>query len=508
MHTVPAEEALARRLLSTIRDQAIFALDTAGRVLSWSPGAEQVTGYAATEVEGRHFSLFYAEEEIGLGAPGRELRIAERDGKVEVEGWQLRKGGSRFWAAVTTTALREGTGPVTGYARHVRDVTELRRAEEALRLSEAKFSGIVSIASDAIVSVDESQRIVLFNRGAEQTFGWTEAEVLGQPLEILIPERFRGGHADHVRRFGDGPVVARRMGERREIWALHRDGSEFPAEASISRLEITGMRFYTAVLRDVSARREAEREIQAALEREREARGEAEAAARARDEVLRVVSHDLGNPLSAVLVATSVLMRTLPDEPWAEAARGHVASIRELGRQMQHLREDLLDVASIEAGHLSVVAAPRDPAVLVEEVARQLAGVAEEKGVALEAEVEEGLPQVPVDRERMLQVLSNLVGNAIKFTPEGGRIVLRAGRSPGGVVLSVADTGPGIAPEHLPHVFDRFWKTAQGNRQGAGLGLAIARGIVEAHGGTLRAESEPGRGSTFYVELPAAGDRE
>jgi PAS domain S-box-containing protein len=210
----------------------------------------------------------------------------------------------------------------SAFAHAIRDVTELLQAEEALRLSEAKFSGIVSIASDAIISIDEEQRIVLFNQGAEQIFGYSPEEIMGEPLERLLPQRFHRIHGEHIRRFASSGVVARTMGERAEIFGRRRDGEEFPAEASISRLEIGGQRFYTAVLRDITERKAAEAEIAALLVRERSARGEAEAAARARDDILRIVSHDLGTPLSAIAVATSVLLRILPaDIPRLEDAR-------------------------------------------------------------------------------------------------------------------------------------------------------------------------------------------
>ena len=255
-------------------------------------------------------------------------------------------------------------------------------------------------------------------------------------------------------------------------------------------------------IRYAMERKRLERERVELLRSEREARATAEAAVRARDDVLRVVSHDLGNSLSAVLVTTTLLLRSLPEDG---EVRPRVASIRQLAEQMQRLRQDLLDVASIEAGRLSVEPDWHEPGELLEATRGHFSPVAAEKGVCLEARAEEGLPPVVADRERVLQVLANLVGNALKFTPSGGRIDLSAERAPEGVRIAVADTGPGIAPENLPHVFDRFWKTQGGNRHGAGLGLAICKGIVEAHGGSIGVESRLAAGSTFAFTLPAAG---
>ncbi|HYW05850.1 MAG TPA: PAS domain S-box protein, partial [Longimicrobium sp.] len=277
----PADDALARILLDSIQDEAVFALDAAGVVVSWNSGAERITGYTAEEARGKHVSLFYPDDEVQLGAPGRELRRAERDGSVEVEGWWVRKDGTRLWISASTRALRGADGQVAGYARVGRDVTERLRAEEALRLSEARFSGIVSIASDAIVSVDESQRIVLFNQGAEQIFGYTAREAIGQPLDLLIPHRSRASHHGHLAGFGAGRGhAARRMGERQEIFGLRKGGEEFPAEASISRLEVGGRMLFTAVLRDVTERKRTERRIAELLAAEQTARAAAEAAER------------------------------------------------------------------------------------------------------------------------------------------------------------------------------------------------------------------------------------
>ncbi|HEX8906174.1 MAG TPA: PAS domain S-box protein, partial [Longimicrobiaceae bacterium] len=271
-------DELARLLLDSVADEAIFALDPSGRVSRWSPGARAVIGYDEAEVLGVHFSRFYTRDDVELGLAERELRRAQQHGRSETEGWRVRKDGSRFWAQIVTTALRDEGGRLIGYGRVVRDITERLRFDEAIRLSEAKFSGIISIATDAVVSVDEGQRIVLFNQGAEKIFGWTEAEVLGKPLSILLPERVRGRHEGHLRSFAEGPVEAKRMGERQEIFGLRKDGTEFPAEASISRLELPGARLFTAVLRDVTERKRAEQAVADALRRETEARAEAEAA--------------------------------------------------------------------------------------------------------------------------------------------------------------------------------------------------------------------------------------
>jgi phosphoserine phosphatase RsbU/P len=242
------------------------------------------------------------------------------------------------------------------------------------------------------------------------------------------------------------------------------------------------------------------------LAREREARGLAEGAVRARDEVLRVVSHDLGNSLSAVKIHAVVLGRVLGlrGEPLEEEVGTRIEAIKDLVLQMNRLRQDLLDIASIEAGHLSIEPSTQEVSALLDSALQTLRDRLEEKAIRLEVKVEEETPPVLADRGRVLQVLGNLLGNAAKFTPDEGRITVRADRVGGMVRFSVSDSGMGIAPEHLPHIFDRFWKMKSGNPGGTGLGLAIARGIVEAHGGSIEARSRQGQGTTLTFTLPAA----
>jgi signal transduction histidine kinase len=255
-------------------------------------------------------------------------------------------------------------------------------------------------------------------------------------------------------------------------------------------------------LRYAMERKRLEAERARLLEAEHQARTAAEAAVRARDEVLRIVAHDIGNSLSAVKIHALVLERTLPAGDGE--ARKRTAAIRDLTAQMDRLRQDLLDVAAIEAGRLAVEPVELEVGAVVAEAVESLAGVAAEKGVALSSTVEAGLPRVFADRERVLQVLANLAGNAVKFTPSGGRVEVSAAREGDEVRVAVHDTGPGIAAEDLSYVFDRFWQARSTRRAGAGLGLAIAKGIVEAHGGRISAESTAGEGSTFAFTLPVA----
>lgn len=240
------------------------------------------------------------------------------------------------------------------------------------------------------------------------------------------------------------------------------------------------------------------------LESERSARETAEAAVKARDEMLRVVAHDLGNSLSAMLVTAKVLARTIPVDLAGGTAIRRVENIRTLAEQMQRLRQDLLDVALLESGQLSVEPEPCSAESAVQEALERYRATAEDRSIELTGSVEPGLPAILADEARLFQVIDNLLTNALKFTPQGGSVRVIAAGDANGVRLSICDSGPGIPPEHLPRLFDRFWTTRKDNPTGAGLGLAIARGIVEAHGGDLEVESTPGAGASFHVVLPVA----
>jgi len=225
-------------------------------------------------------------------------------------------------------------------------------------------------------------------------------------------------------------------------------------------------------------------------------------AVKARDDVLAVVSHDLRNPLNAVLIASTVLCEYGDPERLSERDRKQVEVIRRAANQMVGLVQDLLEATALESGGVSMQPQPTPPAALLSGAVEMFGAIAGEASVALATEPAEGLPAVRADYGRVLQVFSNLLGNAVRFTPEGGTVTVGAARAAEYVRFWVGDTGPGIAREHLPHLFDRFWQARRRAHAGAGLGLSICKSIVEAHGGQIWAESTPDQGSTFHFTLP------
>ena len=243
-----------RMLVTGVKDYAIFMLDADGNVATWNLGAERIIGWNAEEALGRHFSQFFDAQEIADGKPQRELQIASAEGRFEEEGWRYRKDGSRFWAHVAVTPLRGDRGREYGFAKVVRDMTEQRRTEQTIKENEARLAGVIGSAMDAIITTDEQQRVTLFNPAAEIMFGCKSAEVVGQPLERFIPQRFRGEHAAHVRKFGETHVTRRKMSEMGSIYGLRSNGEEFPIEASISHVEVGSQRLFTVILRDITGR--------------------------------------------------------------------------------------------------------------------------------------------------------------------------------------------------------------------------------------------------------------
>lgn len=371
-------------------------------------------------------------------------------------------------------------------------------------MSEFRFSSIVDIAADAIVSVDEDQVITLFNQGAERMFGYRASEIIGQSLDLLIPPDVVRVHREHMKEFAKSSVSARRMGERSEVRGRRKNGDIFPAEASISKFEIEGRQVFTAVLRDVSDRRAAEEERARLLDAERTARAAAELAVRTRDDVLAVVSHDLRNPLSVIEMCAATLSEKLsPDD---EDARYLVTTIENSTEWMNRLIEDLLDVARMEAGRLTLDRQRHDLLLVLSDAMVRVEPLIREKAIILREDLPEHLPRAHVDARRVIQVLENLVSNAVKHTAAGGEIRLSAESSAGEVRIAVRDTGSGIPAENLPYLFDRFWQARGARRGGAGLGLAIAKGIVDAHGGRMWVESEVGVGSTFAFSIPLDPD--
>ena len=458
----------------------IFVTDAA-RHTEVNDAACRMLGYTHEELARSTIESLIPADELARVGPAMEELTA---GRTHIGEWTLvRKDGVRVPVEASARILPDGRLQV-----FVRDIGERKRLERALRLSEAKATGILAISPDAIITVDRDQRVTLFNAAAESIFGYAREEVLGRPLDILLPERLREKHQGFLKVLATGADVVRGIGERTvAIWGLRKNGEEFPADAAVSKLEIGGELVLTVALRDMTERRRLEEQLRLAV--------------RARDEMLGVVAHDLRNPLNTIGLQAQ-LLRGRKDAD--DGLRDAVAGIERASLRMQRLIRDLLDVTRTEAGTLSVERTALPTQKIVAECAEAQRDLCAKASLDLRVEVDPRVADVWADRDRVQQVFENLVGNAVKFTPPGGRITLGAATRGDGVLFWVRDTGEGIPASDLPHVFDRFWQAHETRRFGAGLGLAIVKGIVESHGGGVWAESKLHEGTTIFFTLPRA----
>lgn len=300
-----ATEAREQRLIDAAQDFAIYELDKEGRILTWNKGAERLKGWKAEEIIGKPYNVLHTPESRATNSPGRELQIAATTGRFEEEAPRMRKDGSIFAAHVSLFPLRDGKGDVTGFVKVTRDISDRSKAGKAIIETRRRMEGIVNSAMDAIITIDERHRIVLFNPAAEKTFGYTAEEVLGEPITKLIPERFRENHAAHVERFFASGVLNRSLTSDSEVMALRSSQEEFPVEASISQVTVGGERVGTIILRDITERQTSE-EARALLARE--------------------VDHRAKNAL-AVAQALVGLTKADTVDDFAEAIRGRISSL-------------------------------------------------------------------------------------------------------------------------------------------------------------------------------------
>jgi PAS domain S-box-containing protein len=481
-----------RLLVDNVQDYAIFLLDPGGHIVTWNAGAQRLKGYAATEIVGKHFSVFYPEEAIARAWPERELQGAMALGRFEDEGWRLRKDGTRFWANVVITALRNREGELRGFSKITRDLTQRREQEERLRESEERFRLLLEGIDDyAIYMLDLDGRVASWNAGAQRIFGYRPEEAKGLPLERFHTEEDNasGLGREQLRR-----ATLNRRSEQRG-WRVRKDGTAFWAEVVITALhDETGRpRGYAKVTRDLSDRRRLE---------------DLEAQGRHLTEFLAMLAHELRNPLAPIRNALGILSLQDNLPPRAQWSNGVIE------RQVTHLSrlvDDLLDVSRITRGKLRLELEEVDVSQVLQRALESSRPLVDSRGHALHYQPAPEPLYVHGDPTRLAQVFLNLLNNAAKYTPEGGDIWLEAGRYDGEVFVKVRDNGAGVPPHMLEGVFELF---AQGERTldrsegGLGIGLTLARRIVALHGGSIEARSEgAGKGAEFEVRLPRLRDR-
>ena len=509
--TLHASEERFRLLVESVRDYAIFMLDPGGHVLTWNLGAERFKGYRADEIIGSHFSSFYPPDALAKGVPDEELRRAIEDGAFEDEGWRVRKDGSMFWANVVITAMRDDRGELVGFAKVTRDLTHRRNQEEALRLSEERFRLLVEGVSDyAIFMLDVNGHVASWNVGAQRIKGYAADQIVGRHFSVFYPrEVVESGWPEHELR--EATTKGRFVDTG---WRVRQDGSMFWANVTITSMrDDTGKLLgYAKLTRDLTERRRVEAielanvEREELLDAERTARMTAQRATRLKDEFLATLSHELRTPLSAILGWTQVLLKGQAADP-ADQRRAIEVIDRNARAQVQ-LIGDLLDLSRIMSGKMRLDLQQVSIHDIVQAALDSAAPTADAKQIRLVSLLDPARAVVNGDAGRLQQVVWNLLTNAIKFTPRGGRVQVLLQRVNSHVELSVSDSGIGIPPGFLPLVFDRFSQRDGSSTRahgGLGLGLAICKQLVELHGGSIRAASPgEGQGSTFSVDLPVS----
>jgi len=474
-------------MIEQVKDYALFMLDPAGRILTWNLGAQRIKGYAPEEIIGRHFSTFYTHEAVDRGWPAEELRLATREGRFEDEGWRVRKDGSRFWANVVITALRDEAGRLLGFSKITRDLSDRRLHEEALRQAEERFRLLVEGVVDyAIFMLDPEGTVTSWNAGAQRIKGYARDEIIGKHFS-----RFYADEDIDAGKPWEELATARREGRvQDEGWRLKKNGERFWARVVITPLHDSDghLRGFAKVTQDLSERRH----VQAL-----------EDAARQLNEFIATLAHELRNPLAPIRTAVEIMAKVPATDPAQQAMR---ETIDRQSAQLARILDDMIDIARVTRGVLHMELAP----VSIAEAVRRALETAAPTIAAGKHRLDVDLPSEPLtvrgDVHRLTQLLANLLNNAARYTPQAGAISVRARREHGWAVVQVLDTGRGIEPGMLQRIFHMFVQgrtPLQRAGGGLGVGLALSRRIAEAHGGSLEARSEgENKGSEFTLRVP------
>jgi PAS domain S-box-containing protein len=494
-----AEQALQRSeerfrlLVEGVEEYAIFMLDPQGNVAGWNVGAERIKGYRADEIVGKHFSKFYPQEAIDAGWPETELQTAETKGRFEDEGWRVRKDGSKFWANVVITALRDEDGNLKGFSKITRDLTQRKLREAELRDSEVRYRRLFEAARDGVLILDaETRQIIDANPFISELLGYSREELCGKELWQIGLFEDADANRDAFQllqergyiRYDDLPLQTR-TGQLVEV--------EFVSNAYV----VDHKQLIQCNIRDITGRRQLER-----------AKLQAEALAdlnRRKDEFLAMLSHELRNPLAPILNAVHILRLQKDEDAIQQQAKAVVE--RQVGK-LTRLVDDLLEVSRITTGSIRLQREQIDLRAIAERARETVRPLIEQRG----HELVTSLPPEPIwllaDALRMEQIVVNLLTNAAKYTGEAGHIRLIVQQEGGEAVLRVQDSGVGISPEVLPRIFDLFAqadKSLARSEGGLGIGLTLVKRIAEIHGGRVEAFSEGlGHGSEFIVRVPLA----
>ena len=478
-------------------DDAIISKTLDGLITSWNPAAEKLFGHRAGEAIGRPITLIIPPERVG-----EEAEIVERIRRGETiehfETVRMTKGGQRVDISLTVSPVRNAAGEIVGASKIARDISERLRAEE----TRARLAAIVDSSDDAIIGKTLAGVITSWNRGAEKVFGYAATEAIGRSVTLIIPPERHTEEEDVLARIARGEPVDHFETER-----VAKDGRRLNVSITVSPIRDASGTIIGAskISRDITDRVRADQERADLLAREQAAREEAEVVNRAKDQFLAVLSHELRTPLNAIYGWAHMLHDGKFDDQMR--ARGTEAIVRNAKAQLQ-LVEDLLDVSRIITGNMRLEVRPVDLKAVIEAALDSVRPAAAAKELRLQSVLDPNAGTIIGATDRLQQVVWNLLMNAVKFTPKGGRVQVHLRRVDSRVEILVSDTGEGISAEVLPYIFDRFRQGDSSSTRvhgGLGIGLALVRHLVDLHGGIVTAESAGvGKGATFTVTLPVA----
>jgi PAS domain S-box-containing protein len=471
---------------------AIVVVDQRGGILAVNGLAETMFGYAQGELIGREIEALVPERFRGIHTRDRSTYIETPRTRPMGTGQELlglRKDGSEFPVQISLSPFQTENG--TRIISIVRDVTALKQAEE-------KFRGLLESAPDAIIVVDDVGRIVIVNSQAENMFGYTRNELLGQTVEMLVPEQFRPHHAGDRRRYAEAPRT-RPMGAGRTLAGRRKDGTDIPVEISLSPLQTEQGLLVMSIIRDVTDRIRVEEERRGLIA----AQIRAEEISRAKDQFLMTLSHELRTPLTAILGWAKLVGQ---DERDIAVLHEALRTIERSAEVQARIIDDVLEMSRMISGKIQLQVELTDPVLIVHSVLQSLRPTASAKRIRLNAEIDPDVGPLPADPSRMQQIVWNLLSNAVKFSPKESVITVKIENRDTDLEIVVTDRGEGIPPEALPYVFEPFFQadgSTTRSHGGLGLGLSVVRQLVELHGGRISVESGgPGKGTTFRVRLP------
>ncbi len=479
----PFNEQTFRQVL-TAAPSGYVITDAQGVIVFANQQAEAMFGYQSGELLGQSLGVLVPETSrpgyVQLHTAALEQpQIGKGGPRVPLMG--RRKDGGDLPAEVTCFPLETESGRFV--LSIFRDVSDRHRVDHQLRLSEDRYRNLLEAAPDGIVTVDRQGRIVYANAQMVELFGYTREELLGQRIEMLVPDRFRTGHVGHREGYFAHPRT-RPMGAGLPLAGLRKDGSEFPVEIALSPMETPDEGLLTtAIVRDVTERRRMDE---------------------LKDQFLSILSHELRTPINAITGFGSILQDGLAG-PLSEQQQFYLQKLLGGADLLLNLVNDLLDMSRIQAGKFTLTLGVVDLEAIIREAVATIQPLADKSGLEVSIDVPE-LPDLIGDPQRVGQVLINLLSNAVKFSPEGGGIQVRARVLDHEVRVEVEDQGVGIDPKHFDLLFRPFTQFDMSSTRrvgGTGLGLSISKALVEAHGGHVGAKSDgPGKGACFWFTLP------